>query len=736
MPDIKVKGYSGNEFEYENVEKVWLTSAKESAKETLLAEQEMEFEVADQDEDGTVVYATSLSTVLDIATEETIIFSWDGVEYTCKAISVGDGFIAAGNLSIMNAGEDSGEPFVLLLALAYSETAIGTLSTDSTHTVAIYKGSTGVALVPFTYGELLAGVEITPDFSTGDQQISVPDGSLVKEATILKPDTLLPENIVKGVEIAGVVGDYVPDTEEVTVELDMADGDQTIEPSEGKLLSKATVKKPETLVSENILQGVDIGGVVGSAVPEPETEEATVTLDFSGGDMVVEPTEGKLLSKVDIPKPDTLIPENIAKDVMIAGILGTHEGEGGGVESKFAVKSGSFKATVDGVQTITHELGVPPEIMFLYTSSTPGTSGIICLNGYCEKIKAEQVVELNTSSGSMFISFTFGVDNDSYSYGQFKNVNPVTFDVGGGTAQITTGITYYWTVIGGVVPGNDWIILHLELDGNGNIIVTGGVPEIETLEVFLDGVSVGTVDYAYGDSTTIDISTYVTKATEYSVTVQANGTAIDGKYVNQYCYPVTGYVIEPSITASGSCGINATWTLDEAGRLFISGTGDIKDYTKGGSPWYSNRASIKSITVESGITRVGNYAFELCQKAVSISLPLTCTSIGNYSFKACSSLTSFNIPRGITTIGQYAFYNCTKLASVLIPKNVTSIQYGAFESCSKLTSATFEDTEGWYIARSSTATSGTDLSSSNLASTSTAASYLRGTYLYYYWFRK
>lgn len=55
--------------------------------------------------------------------------------------------------------------------------------------------------------------------------------------------------------------------EEKTVPLEMADGDQVITPTEeGGYLSKVTVEKPATLVSENIVTGVNIGGVNGSAV--------------------------------------------------------------------------------------------------------------------------------------------------------------------------------------------------------------------------------------------------------------------------------------------------------------------------------------------------------------------------------------------------------------------------------------------------------------------------------------
>lgn len=58
----------------------------------------------------------------------------------------------------------------------------------------------------FTYGTLLGDVEIGLNFKSGDQKISIPDGSLVKEAVVKKPETLVPGNIANGVEIAGVTG--------------------------------------------------------------------------------------------------------------------------------------------------------------------------------------------------------------------------------------------------------------------------------------------------------------------------------------------------------------------------------------------------------------------------------------------------------------------------------------------------------------------------------------------------
>lgn len=58
---------------------------------------------------------------------------------------------------------------------------------------------------------------------------------------------------------------------------------------------------------------------------EGETGTTTVAPDFSEGDMVVTPEDGILLTEVTIQKPENLLPENILKDVDIAGVVGTHE---------------------------------------------------------------------------------------------------------------------------------------------------------------------------------------------------------------------------------------------------------------------------------------------------------------------------------------------------------------------------------------------------------------------------
>ena len=60
-------------------------------------------------------------------------------------------------------------------------------------------------LVPYTYGESVSKT-VEPDFSAGDMAVAIPDGELVKELTIKKPETLIPENIAAGVNIADIIG--------------------------------------------------------------------------------------------------------------------------------------------------------------------------------------------------------------------------------------------------------------------------------------------------------------------------------------------------------------------------------------------------------------------------------------------------------------------------------------------------------------------------------------------------
>lgn len=322
-------------------------------------------------------------------------------------------------------------------------------------------------VVCYTHGKVMEGVTIEPDFANGDQVFSVPDGSLVKEATIVKPATLVPENIRAGTNVAGVVGEFIGDTEERTVDLNfssgaaetdimplttitgfaanpdyydlimanadpvyelivgetymvnwdgemwecvaqdvssllgdggvgignggdfgfsgngepfiiLADGflrpayvaltdtedggshtvriyqvtegagasDMVVTPSEdGKVMSKVTIKKPKTLIPENIAKDVDIGGVVGTFEGGVGATKE-IEPDFSAGDQTVAAGENELWSEVIVKKPESLLAGNIVSGVNIAGIIGTFEAP------KIVVKEISGSTATSGLLTL------------------------------------------------------------------------------------------------------------------------------------------------------------------------------------------------------------------------------------------------------------------------------------------------------------------------------------------------------------------------------------------------
>ena len=140
---------------------------------------------------------------------------------------------------------------------------------------------------------------------------------------------------------------------------------------------------------------------------------------------------------------------------------------------------------------------------------------------------------------------------------------------------------------------------------------------------------------------------------------------------------------------TGKCGENVTYSLDTStGVLTISGTGDMADYSvSDNSPFYS-KSNINSVSIEDGVTSIGNYAFYYCKNLTSVTIGNGVTSIGDYAFYCCYGLKSVTIGNSVTSIGDYAFRYCLSLTSVTIPDSVTSIGNYAFTLCTRLTSIT------------------------------------------------
>ena len=131
----------------------------------------------------------------------------------------------------------------------------------------------------------------------------------------------------------------------------------------------------------------------------------------------------------------------------------------------------------------------------------------------------------------------------------------------------------------------------------------------------------------------------------------------------------------------------ANWDTNGDGELDEDEAAAVTDL---GSVFNNNKAitSFDELQYFTGLTSIGNSAFENCSGLTSITIPNSVTRIGEDAFFNCSGLTSITIPNSVTSIGRYAFFNCSGLTSVTIPNSVTSIGNSAFEKCSGLTSVT------------------------------------------------
>lgn len=196
------------------------------------------------------------------------------------------------------------------------------------------------------------------------------------------------------------------------------------------------------------------------------------------------------------------------------------------------------------------------------------------------------------------------------------------------------------------------------------------------------------------------------------------------------------YIYAATVVDSGTCGDNATWSLNSSGTLTISGTGEIYDgYGENAEqPWYDLKDNIKSVVINYGITNIPFAAFRDFQNITSISLSNSIERIELEAFINCTKLSDVSIPdsckylandafartkwynnqpNGVVYCGNFlytykgtmpsntsinvkngtigicgGFYNESNLVSVTFPNTLEYIDNRAFSYCTGLTSIT------------------------------------------------
>ncbi len=144
-------------------------------------------------------------------------------------------------------------------------------------------------------------------------------------------------------------------------------------------------------------------------------------------------------------------------------------------------------------------------------------------------------------------------------------------------------------------------------------------------------------------------------------------------------YAVWNEAIQWDVSSAGDGSVIASLITNSDGSTYtlkITGTGtmkswDWKDYSS--APWYSYRASISNISVESGVTNVGSYAFfniTGIKDAANISLASSVKTLGTKCFGSCSSMKgTFVIPSTVTYAPFNPFQSCSSLEAIEVDAN-------------------------------------------------------------------
>ena len=524
---------------------------------------------------------------------------------------------------------------------------------------------------------------------SGDQIVSPDSGKVLSKVTIMKPASLIPENIRKDMDIGGVIGTLeMKPEQEKTDALLMLNGDQIISPDSGKVLSKVTITKPTALIPENIRKSTEIGGVVGTleeAKPEQEkpitittngsqtvtpdegkvlskvtittnvpatpTEEKTVELALANGNQVLTPTAGKNFSKVTITKPVTLTPENIRKNTDIGGVVGILE-EANPEQEKTAEATNSK-------QIISPDNGKTLSSVIIEAAPLPsiGHPGYTNINGCLINIENDNLIlGCNDSIIPSNVRITSIAD---YAFWGCSGLTNVT---------IPDGVTSI---------GNS---AFSECSGLTNVTIPDGVTSIGRrafsgcsglTSVTIPGsvISIGELAFSYCSELT-------------SVTIPDGVTSIEqGVFLG--CRGLTDIIIPNGVTSIGDSAFNQ---CSELTSITIGGNiTSIKSNT------FGSCIKLTNIVIPNSVTSIGNHAFFYCKGLTSITIPDGVTSIGDRAFNECSGLTSITIPDGVISIGDRAFSYCSELTSVIIGNSVTTIVSSAFSNCSGLTSITIPD---------------------------------------------
>ena len=143
-----------------------------------------------------------------------------------------------------------------------------------------------------------------------------------------------------------------------------------------------------------------------------------------------------------------------------------------------------------------------------------------------------------------------------------------------------------------------------------------------------------------------------------------------------YCYALRTITIPSYITSMGNYLFQNCGSLESA--TIPSNNTTI------GSGCFDDCGALKTVSTPFSITSIEGAAFQNCTVLRSITISSEVTSLGGNAIRACRALKHVSLPDSITAINSYTFYDCSSLQSITLPKNVTSMASYTFTGCTSL----------------------------------------------------
>lgn len=604
----------------------------------------------------------------------------------------------------------------------------------------------------FVHGEMVEKT-VAPDFSEGDVEIKAAENTFISKVTIEKPEDLSPENIREGKEIGGVTGSaFVVDMVETVIleektydDFSEVEGTGIYAPSfayefnfvvgetyyvvwddeeyvcvayevDGLTgIGNAAIAGMGEDTGEPFLMGdngwvaiatleTDASHVIGvSQKAREDAETAVVKLSLADGDQEVTPSASdKVLTKVSIKKPETLVPENIAKDVEIAGVVGTHAGGGGGLvlDEEPWLDNVCFW-DYDGTMI----LNIPfADAATLSELPTPPAHDGLTFLGWNYTLEQINAAEYPIDIGAMYIPsdgkthLHLSVTNSKYlavplNFSQTVS-GGVSIDWGDGKAATTvsgTGVvkaTHTYSAIGEydvVITVADGCTMTLGGGTNSTCFVGGSSSYYKPYltELYI-GENVDLSAYAFYQYTKLGMLTMpntgeITSIPDYCIhyhdillNMVIPNSVVEirqyGCYGNPY--PKNAYVppgalcIPESVKSIAKYGCS-NWRFS---RLVIPKyVTTINDHVIYGWPF------AKRVFMSDEITTLAQYNFNAMDRLRKVKLPEQLTTIGDYCVYGCYMVDELRISPNVQTIGSNFGYLAYSLTELYIPASVQSI---------------------------------------------------------------